>query len=99
MDVLKLGKAKYELPKPPESLSKPPEPASLEPSRAGEVLRIDSIINEPQTSDQRSKGDVGKLNQRAPQIDEDGKLEQCDELIESVAIIPKTVEETRYCLY
>ena len=94
-DILKLGKSKYTLPKPPESLAAAVEPASLEPTRAGEVLRIDSILRAPELgSDEKSEETKHAL--RAPQLDaEEAIKRKNEEFAEESAIVATNVEETK----
>ncbi len=92
-DILKLGRAKYSLPKKPDSLTQTVEPASLEPSRAGEVLRIDSILRAPEAEDKPSEA-TNVL--RAPQLDPDADEEsKSPDYGDSVTLVATSVEETK----
>ena len=97
-DILKLGKSKYSLPKPPESLSAAVEPASLEPSRVGEVLRIDSILRAPDLAEGNQASEDTKHALRAPQLEPD-ESEEIEDFTAEVALVATSVEETKYeCL-
>ena len=96
MDVLQLGKAKYSLPKQPVSLSQPVEPSTIEPSRAGEVLRVDSLLQAPTAKPEGDDDDFGNTTQRAPQLNTDNSVLKADKFDESITLIPKNVEETRF---
>ena len=92
-DVLKLGKAKYSLPKKPDSLTQAVEPATLEPSRAGEVLRIDSILRAPDAIVEEKPSEATNVL-RAPQLDTD-VAEEVPDYGESVTLVATSVEETK----
>ena len=97
MDILKLGKSKYTLPKPPESLGTAVEPATLEPTRAGEVLRIDSILRAPELGVDDKQTDDTKHALRAPQFaPEESNDKKTEDFTEESAIVATTVEETKY---
>ena len=94
-DILQLGKAKYSLSKKPESLTAVVEPASLEPSRAGEVLRIDSILRAPDLGENSASNET-KHALRAPQLEtEEVEGKGVDDFSEEAAIVATTVEETK----
>jgi hypothetical protein len=94
-DILKLGRAKYSLPQRPDSLSQAVEPATLEPSRAGEVLRIDSILRAPDTSVEEKPSEATNVL-RAPQLDTDDPEEsKVPDYGDSVTLVATSVEETK----
>ncbi len=95
-DILKLGRAKYSLPKKPDSLAQAVEPASLEPSRAGEVLRIDSILRAPDSNVEEKPSEATNVL-RAPQLDTDTAEEsnKPTDYGESVTLVASNVEETK----
>ncbi len=94
-DILKLGRAKYSLPKKPDSLTQAVEPASLEPSRAGEVLRIDSILRAPDAKVEEKPSEATNVL-RAPQLDTDAAEERkVSDYGESVTLVASSVEETK----
>jgi hypothetical protein len=93
-DILKLGRAKYSLPKKPDSLAQTVEPASLEPSRAGEVLRIDSILQAADDKVEEKPSEAASVL-RAPQLDTDAAEEKKDtDYGDSVTLVATNVEET-----
>ena len=94
-DILKLGRAKYSLPKKPDSLAQAVEPASLEPSRAGEVLRIDSILRAPDSNVEEKPSEATDVL-RAPQLETDAAEESKNtDYGESVTLVATNVEETK----